>query len=341
MITPLQRPYSHGCRAVITGTAVFFATVGAVRPAYAQSAAAEAERLFNEGREAMQAHDYARACENFNQSDRLEHAVGTLFNLANCEEQRGRVFTASTLFRHAREQLAAGDRRIAVADEHVSLLALRVPHVRLTVVSPSQQDIRVRVDGAEIDSTASSAPLALDPGIHTIAFRGPGQHEQAKAIELRERELLEVAIPFDAPAAQQPASPSAPPPSNDRTHGGAPVADNSDRFLGLERRTTAYLVGGVGVAGLLAGAITGILGLHQEAVGNANCSDATRTCNHKGVDANGRARSLATASSAGFVLGIVGVGLGSYLYVTAEPTPTASVARNHPERFSVSWSGRW
>ncbi len=323
------------------GTAMLIAAVGATRPARAQSTAAEAERLFNEGREAMQGHDYALACEKFTQSDRLDHAVGTLFNLANCEEQRGRVFTASTLFRRVREQLPAGDRRISIADDHLSALAPRVPHLRLMFASKPAEDVHVRIDSSELGATAWNSSVPLDPGIHTVTFLATDQHERTKTLELRERQVLEVAIPFDEPPAEAGSLPSASPPPDDRSRQRAAAGQGTDKFLGLERRTAAYVIGGVGVAGLLAGALTGILGLHQEAVGNANCSDATRTCNQKGVDANDRARSLAAASSVGFVLGIVGVGFGGYLYLTAEPAPSAGVARNHPEKLSVTWSGRW
>lgn len=320
---------------------MFIATVGAIRPARAQSTAAEAERLFNEGREAMQAHDYALACDRFSQSDRLDHAVGTIFNLANCEEQRGRVFTATTLFRRVREQLSPGDRRLSIADDRLSALAPRIPHLRLIAAVKATEDVHVRIDGSELEAAAWNGSVPLDPGVHTVAFAASGQTERTKTLELRERQLLEVTIPFEEPAARGSSPPNAGLPSNDRSPRSAQAPRSSDRFLGLDRRTAAYVVGSVGVAGILTGALTGALGLHQEAVGNANCSDATRTCNEKGVDANDRARSLAAASTVGFVLGVVGVGFGSYLYLTAGPAPSAGVARNHPEGLSVTWSGRW
>jgi hypothetical protein len=61
---------------------------------YAQNPAA-AEALFEQARAAMAAGSYDIACARFRDSDKLDPAVGTRFNLADCEERRGRVATAA------------------------------------------------------------------------------------------------------------------------------------------------------------------------------------------------------------------------------------------------------
>ena len=63
------------------------------RVARAQNPAA-AEALFEQARAAMAAGSYELACARFRDSDRLDPAIGTRFNLADCEEKRGRVATA-------------------------------------------------------------------------------------------------------------------------------------------------------------------------------------------------------------------------------------------------------
>src|SRR5262249_55537702 len=47
---------------------------------------AAAEALFRQGRQAMEAKDFATACPKFAESQRLDPAVGTLMNWATCEE---------------------------------------------------------------------------------------------------------------------------------------------------------------------------------------------------------------------------------------------------------------
>src|ERR1700681_1794781 len=81
----------------------------------AQDSAAAAESLFNDAREAMAKKNFNQACAKFQESNRLDPAVGTLFNLANCEEQRGRLATAWTLFQQVIGKLAPEDPRLPIA----------------------------------------------------------------------------------------------------------------------------------------------------------------------------------------------------------------------------------
>ena len=56
------------------------------RPALADG---DASRLFAEGRELAKRGDHAAACQAFIESYALEPAVGTLLNLARCDEELG------------------------------------------------------------------------------------------------------------------------------------------------------------------------------------------------------------------------------------------------------------
>ena len=51
----------------------------------------DADTLFRQGRASAEAGDYPHACVAFTESFRLEPALGTLLNLADCEEHVGRV----------------------------------------------------------------------------------------------------------------------------------------------------------------------------------------------------------------------------------------------------------
>ena len=301
--------------------------------ALAQGAPSNAERLFDEGRDAMQRHDYVVACQRFVDSNLAEPALGTQLNLANCEEQRGRVATASQLFRRVREQLAPGDSRISAADEHLAALEPRLPHVRIVWTSDAPAGTRVQIDGSEVAHAAPFASVAVDPGPHNVLVAQPSKGSNSKQIELREGQLLELRVPFATAAA--PEDSARPDDSVPPTRATEPDGIHAGR-----NRTAAYVVGGVGVASLIAGVVTGVMGLHQESIGDANCSDATRTCTQTGVGANDAARSLATVSSIALVVGIVGTGVGTYLYLTAAP-PQHGAALTQIRPLSVGWVGTW
>src|SRR5688572_29192458 len=63
-------------------------------PSVGETDPAAAEVLFQKGREAMLAENYDSACQFFLESLSLDQAVGTVMNLAVCEEKRGHL-TAS------------------------------------------------------------------------------------------------------------------------------------------------------------------------------------------------------------------------------------------------------
>jgi Tfp pilus assembly protein PilF len=60
-----------------------------------------AEKLFDEGRKAMSAGDYKTACPKFEESHRIEPAVGSLINLAACLELSGQPAAACQNYREA------------------------------------------------------------------------------------------------------------------------------------------------------------------------------------------------------------------------------------------------
>jgi len=280
----------------------------------------------------MQSGDFASACQKFAESNRLEPALGTRFNLAHCEEQSGHVLAAWTLFRQVRGELPAGDRRIPVADQHIAGLASRLAHLRV-IVEPRVAGIVVRVDGVAVDPPDATGTFPIDPGKHQVNASVPGRAEEATSLDFGEGSTIELRIPRERDASPGRRQDSAAP--NLRTN------TSSERESIEPQRTAAYIAGGAGAVALLVGAVAGIAGLHQEGIGNNNCSDVTRTCNQKGVDANRSARSLATISTVGLAAGVLGVGIGGYLYFAAQPPSRSAAGHGQSAALSVTWSGQW
>src|SRR5258706_9611233 len=70
------------------------ALVVAAPHAFAQSASVQAQSLFDEGRALIKAGKVAEACTAFEGSQKLDPAVTTLLNLAECREQNRQLATA-------------------------------------------------------------------------------------------------------------------------------------------------------------------------------------------------------------------------------------------------------
>lgn len=282
--------------------------------AHAQNPAA-AEVLFEQARVAMSAGDYDIACARFRDSDRLDPAVGTRFNLADCEERRGKLATAWSLFRGVVAELAAGDDRRPIAEERVLRLKPRVPNVMLVVSADTPPGIRVRIDGVELGEATFGVPLPMDPGEHQLTLiPADGAPEQSSPFTIAEGESRELPIRAVAPSAAASAS------AEDRAAPGAPASPAA------QRRRWGYIVGGAGVGAVTLGVITGILTLNEKSTANENCNTLKGTCNQQGVDANDAGETLGAVSTLGFTLGLVGIGAGAYLLLTS-PTVVPKAAR--------------
>ncbi|HVY29902.1 MAG TPA: hypothetical protein VHB79_25255 [Polyangiaceae bacterium] len=288
------------------------------RPALAQSNTAAAVQLFDEGRDALQRGELDIACAKFQESNRLDAAIGTTFNLANCEEQRGRLATAWVLFRQVAGRMKPDDPRLAVANERIATLDRRVPRLTLAVTSSTPAGTRARVDDLELSGASLGSAIPLDPGPHQVVIRSPGQAPRSSSIKLEAGET--VTIPLD------PAQPSASP--------REATAHEHPSFLGMSRQQALWVAGGLGAAGLVIGTVAGVVGLNAQAVGNENCSDVTKTCSQSGYDANQRAKSMATVSTIGFVVGVVGIGAATYVFL-------AVPSSDSPRTAAVGLGGKW
>jgi hypothetical protein len=281
----------------------------APRPACAQSTAA-AEALFNQGRTAMESKDYDTACQRFRESDKLDHAVGTLLNLAVCETTRGRLATGWELFRAVSEKLGGDDPRRDFVAKQLSQIEPRLPHLTLKLAAGAPEGTHAKEGDAEFAGGAFGVPLPMDPGKHSFVVDAPGYESRTVSLDLAEgsQEALEIA---PGPALPAKAAPSAAL-SSDK----APVSGEGG---GSDRRLLGWVIGGVGVAGLGVGAITGAMALGKKSTADDQCNSSTHVCSAEGRDAASAGRTLAVVSTVGWIAGAIGVGTGVYFILTGSP----------------------
>jgi hypothetical protein len=290
----------------------------ALRPglARAQNPAA-AEALFEQARAAMAAGSYDIACARFRDSDKLDPAVGTRFNLADCEERRGRLATAWSLFRGVLAELAQDDDRKPIAEQRVAKLKPRLPIVTLVLPPEAPPGMHVRLDGVELGEGSFGVPLPMDPGEHDLRLLSPNGAERRKTFTLREGERSDVQLDLDA----------AEPVSEATLAAEAKPSTGSGRS---ERRRWALVAGSVGLAGVALGTVAGIVTLRKKSIADDNCPESTQTCNQVGYDANESGKTFAVLSSVGFGVGVVGLATGAYLYLTDKSRAKASAHPSSP-----------
>jgi hypothetical protein len=281
------------------------------RLALAQNPAA-AEALFDQARAAMAAGSYDIACARFRDSDKLDPAVGTRFNLADCEERRGRVATAWSLFRGVLSELAHDDDRRPIAEGRARALVSRLPYLTMQRDPDTPPGVRVRIDGIELGEASFGVALPMDPGPHELRLiPAEGGEGQRSTFALREGEHRDMPIRFTGvPPIVLEEEPAA----------GATTRPVPDE----QQRKWAYVAGSIGAAGIAFGALTGIVTLNKKSTANANCSDGLRVCNQAGVEANESGKTYGTLSALGLGVGVVGLAAGAYLWLVSEPVQPAA-----------------
>ena len=197
------------------------------------NSAAAAEALFQKGRDAMAAEDYETACACFSDSNELDPALGTLFNLALCERERGRTASAWSLYKKVVDKLPAHDLRLPVARQAVTELEARLP--RLTVEVSGSFPPGAVISGNELHITEAmlGVELPVDPGEYRLSLEVPGHQPFEQLVQMSEAESKTVVLelgpalppspppsPSPPPLPSPPPSPSPPPLPSPPTHDG-------------------------------------------------------------------------------------------------------------------------
>jgi hypothetical protein len=256
---------------------------------------AAAETLFREGRGAVQKGDWEAACPKFRESQRLDPAAGTLLNLADCEEHRGKLATAWQLFRQLAEGLASNDDRLPVARQRASALEKRLPHLTIRYAGTPPSGTKIRRGDVELGLPSLGSALPVDPGAYTVTTSAPGFKTASFQVTLAEgaSSVLDVQV-----------GPSTGDVTMETPASGSP-------------RTAGWVVAGIGAAGLVTGAVAGVLTLGRKSTVDANCDADTKKCNSEGYDAAQSGKTLGMVTTAGLIVGALGVGVGGYLLLSS------------------------
>lgn len=150
---------------------------GAAPPAHAQPASVQAQSLFDEGRRLTKAGKIAEACTAFESSHKLDPAVTTLLNLAECRQKNHQLATAWGAFVDAnRMARASKNARLArVASKYARKLEPRLS--RLTISVPASHRVaglEIRRGDELIDPAGWNHALPVDGGTYTISAKAPG-----------------------------------------------------------------------------------------------------------------------------------------------------------------------
>lgn len=180
-------------------------------------------------------------------------------------------------------------------------------------------DVTVYVDDAATPVRVDGKALDMDPGPHALRFVMPGADPVVRRVTIEEGARLQnVTVVFEG----RRALPETVPPL--ATHEApAPSSSSSNG-----QKTLAYVVGGLGIAGLAAGAVLGILAASAASKEKSDCTGADlAACDHYGQAKTDydHAGTFADASSVAFIAGGAVLATGVVLWLTAPRATTVGL----------------
>jgi hypothetical protein len=273
----------------------------------------KAEQLFHEGRDAVARGEYAVGCRKFVESESAEPRVGTLINLARCEESSGHSAKARQYWQQATDLARAlGDPRADFTSQELARIDGSVPRLTIRLHGGAPPDSDVRRDGVEFGHASLGVALPLERGSHTIEVSAPGHEPRRFVVQLDEGQSLDVVV-APGPLVEEA-----------RLHADdgdeAALAHPNGSGPGV-LRPVAYVAAGLGVVALGVGAAYGVSALSSASAAAGHCDGAY--CDAPGTAARRDEASSANAATLAFASGIALVTAGAALRVL---TPSADEA---------------
>jgi hypothetical protein len=324
-----MNPWFRRCLPLLSFSSAFILA----NPAMGQNVST-ADALYNRGLAEMKAGRYETGCKALAESQRLDPQLGTLFTLATCEAGWGHIATARTHFddyltlysQLPPAQQARQGNRPQLARQQRDQISQDVPELTLSLPPGAPTNVVVKRDGEVMGEAAVGIGLPVDPGEHVVSTQVPGGSvwEQRITIGKGEKKQLTLGInpaPAESDVAAKPA-PSGP-------QIGAPQASDSQAPGG--RRTAAYVAGGVGVAGLIVGGVTGALAMGKKSVVNEHCGSGIdqqdeEACDPTGLAASHSMKTFGLVSTLGFGVALAGLGTAGVLFFTDPARKTSTTA---------------
>lgn len=188
-------------------------------------------------------------------------------------------------------------------------IAPRIPHLKLAVDGLADHSATIKLDGVSVPSAALSVARQANPGPHTATVdTDDGRHAEG-SITIGEGETKDFVITLPAP------SPNAPPP----THHDEPATTTptpgapTPAPVTVSSGTSPLVWVGIATTGLgvAVGAVTGAFALSEASTVKSNCTgvgkDGSNFCGPNYTGDLSTAKTMATISTIGFVVGGVGV----------------------------------
>ncbi len=281
---------------------------------------AKSDAAFEEGLKLKDGGQLDKACAKFKEALGYNpNAVGTMLNVAVCDEETDHIASAYKLFKqardHGREQNLS--EQVKLAEQHITKLEPELPYVAIAFAEVTD-DTKLVVND-EVVSIKDAGNWPVDPGAVTIVVSRPGRVPYETKATIEKKEHKAIAVPKL----------------------GLPVADPH------ARRKVGMAFTFVGGAAAIAGVVVGLYAMNKyNSQFPSHCDKVTLTCDDTGFQ---QTSSAATYGNVGTGVGLGGVALlavGAYLWFFApkdeKPPPAVTIAPSFDNQgFGLTAVGRF
>lgn len=305
-----------------------------------------AQALFDEGRKLVEDGEHAAACVKFEESNRLDPAIGTQFHLADCYALTHRLASAWVLFVDvaALAKAKAQPEREAAARRRAAELEPRLNRMVIRVNKPFE-GLVVERNETPVGAGQWGTPIPVDAGEHVVTASAESHRGWRKTLRIKgEAQLVEVRVPALEPLPIEPRpQPAAPKPVKPvkPTKGDGDGAE-PDESGDVSVRTAAALA--MAVLGLVAigiGTGAGVVAIDKTNEAEKFCRP--EGCFDRGLSLREEARRAAAASTVSFAIGgsaLLG-GLIIWLAIPEDVGSAAAASGVQGSTWGVTIHGHW
>ena len=340
--------YPYRCIGCAVVAAMLAQSVG-LRPALAQEEPSSAETaaargLAVEGLKLADSGRCSEAVEKLARAEKLHHSAIVQSRLGECQISLGKLVDGTENLRKVlREPVPPNPSPALTKARERAQTALDGAKPKIAFLMISVKGLKdvstatVTVDGESVPAALLDADRPTDPGEHVIEASAPGYLKASARVSVKEAERKAVSVRLDADpnavAAAPPPGPAEPPTGAQhlqQREPTPPAPSRDSRFAvggdtsasGAPNRTGAYIAWAVGGVALAVGAGFGAVAMKLK--DGLNCEGNVCQDSESNRNNFSDAKTYGNVSTAGFIVGGVGVALGAVLFFTASGSTSGS-----------------
>lgn len=298
---------------------------------------AAARILGTEGVKLSLSGDCVGAVDKLSRAEALVHAPTTSVPLAHCDIKLGKLVAGTEILnRVVHETLPPGAPKSWTdakqqAQTLLDATSPRIPKLRIHVDRPGGvgSDLQVTVDGETVSTVLLDNDRPTDPGTHRVVATAPGSPAVETDVVVTEGQTQSVSLHLRPPAPTAATTPGGGTPATVAASGPGQPSPPPATTEG-PNRAPAYILFSVGGAGVVVGTVFGILALGAKSKLQSDCHGLVcPTSSQTDISAY---KTDPIVSTAGWVVGVAGLAIGTVLLVTAhsESPPKAAKLEVRP-----------